>query len=266
MDSKGIIVAGLGLGALLVAVGACSQARRSDSVPNNGSTTQGDNVAISGGVMGSSDHPLQCPASGDSASNLNTGDVAGPARITGDAPTQVGWFGPPFAPAAPDAPPVCDTPNPTPTVVDRDRDIHYNEFFFKNWTNADACISVFSITDDHLDSGFLQIGAYVGPFDPNDIAANVVAAYSHEPVAHFSFKVPASANFEVVMMAEAPVNPDGTPGSPLNVDYTLAITNCGTMPDGGAGNETDAGSSSSSSSGGNEADAGTSSGGNGQTW
>ena len=210
--------------------------------------------------FGSSDQPNDCGSYMGDAS-FPEGHAGGPASFTGHitsagSPAQNGWFGPPLVGAQGDYNAhSCDTPNPTPTVRDQARDNHYNEIFLRNWTDADACISVWGFHNEHLDAyeGW-QIGAYVGAFDPNDIVKNNVAACGGG-VAHFSFKVPAKAAFEIVVMAEAPhaSDPDPTQYAPVDVNWSINVANCGQPGDAGT------------SSGGMSSSGGTSSGGGGMS-
>ena len=293
MGSKRFAVMGLGLGALLVAVGACGQGSRHDGRAR----ANGSSAAVTGDVIpcqvlfpshcptcsnycggNGTGAPMECFASGD-AEPLN--DVrGGPSWILSNNflypfdPRQDGWFGPPFAPTTPPGTPTCDTPNPVPSVIDRgltqSGEIESAPFRFRNWTDEDACISVYATKGTtpvlpDVNSGTLQIAAYVGPFDPNDIQQNVVAASA--PVSdaggamHIAFKVPANTNFEVILIGKPVVH------ERLSAEYNVFVAGCGqvsTDTDAGASSSS-SGGASSSSSGGNGNDAGSSDNG-GKTW
>src|SRR4051794_18550571 len=100
MQSKGTVVAGVGLGALLIAVGACGQESRSDTASKNGSSTQaGNGSPADTEVMACTDvsgHPIM-------------------GFMSIDAPTMNGSFlphgaTPPAPPPITDVAPTCDKP------------------------------------------------------------------------------------------------------------------------------------------------------------
>jgi hypothetical protein len=243
MQSKGMVIASTALGAALLI--ACSSSKRGEDSRQAQSGVQKD--------FGSADQPNDCGSYTGDATGIRTdtdGAQFGGDITSADSPAQNGWFGPPLTDTSGDYDShSCDTPNPTSTVRDQGRDIHYNEIFLKNWTDADACISVWGSRQAHLDAAMgWQVAAYVGAFDPNDIAKNNVGAWMGG-VAHFAFKVPANATFEIVVMAEAPYV-DGTKVNDVRVHWGLNVANCGEQQGGGGGSSSGGSSSGGSSSGG----------------
>jgi hypothetical protein len=266
MHSKRINVAGMGLGALLVALGACGQASRSDAVSNSGSTTQGDNTSPTDAeVMACTD------VTGQQISDF----------LTTEAPTMNGSFLPHGStPSAPppttDVAPTCDNPLAMPAVA-AGNDFHYQSYTFANDGDGAACVSVL------FQLGFIRNGprieelsgvetlAYLDSFDPTDIQKNYIAGYfglefgngmpapntadfafgAAGIMAPFSFMVPAHRKFVVVASGKEAPPQDVPPGqTALLFPYTLEVTNCSGQSDAGV----------------NETDAGPSSGGNGRTW
>jgi hypothetical protein len=172
MQSKSMVVAGLGLGALLVAVGACSQASRSETLPKNGSTTQRDNAPSTDAQV------MAC-------TDVTGGQIGG--FMSTDAPTMNGSFlphgsKPPAPPPTTDIAPTCDKPLAMPPVA-AGNDFHYHSYTFANDGDAAACVSV------TFDLGFIKSGpkgdvlsgvetlAYLDRFDPTDIEKNYLAGY-----------------------------------------------------------------------------------------
>jgi hypothetical protein len=270
MKSKHKVLAASGLGATLLlsftAFAGCEGSGNGNGTP--GATSQ----SIVPGPFDDPEHPLQCNASGDSAPPAHGVDT--PAAITNASlsstfsPSQVGWFGPPFAPMAAPGTPTCDGVNPTPTVIDSARDVRYNRFAFKNWTNADACISAFAYDDvPPVPHSQMQLAAYVGHFfDPTDILLHNVAASAPADDIHLSFSVPAGMEFEIVVIGAGPLDRS----APTDIQYHLFVTNCGQMPDGGVDGggvvTSDAGITSDGGSSAADASVDGSTGGVGKTW
>ena len=249
-----------GLGMSLVALGACSQASRSDTPPNNGSSTQGDNGS---------------PADAEvTACTDVTGNQLG-GLVTTDLPAMNGNFlphgsMPPAPPLTTDVAPTCDKPLAMPPVAPGS-DFHYQSYTFANDGDGAACVTVeFDLGRiingpmPDVESG-VQTLAYLDDFDAADITKNYIAGYYGlqfgnlvpAPIdasfhsgsagirAHFSFHVPAHAKFVVVVSGKEDHDP--AQWTTLYMPYDLAVTNC-------------TGQSSS------ETDAGSSSGGNGKSW
>lgn len=265
MQSKGTVLVSTALGAALVVFAGCQTSRVGEAQSHGGSAAS--DFQAQPGPYDDPAHPLQCPTNGDAEppDGLNGPSFIVRATLLYPFPLeQAGWFGPPFAPTSPAGTPTCATPNPTSTVIGLDRSgvtaIRSDAFQFRNWTDAAACISVYATTIAPYDKGgSMQIAAYVGPFDRSDIAKNNVAASAPGDTAHIAFEVPASTNFEVVVIGASLVDADGNPAAGeagrLDIDYALYVSNCGQAPDGGGS------SSGSASSGGGSSSGGSSSGG-----
>lgn len=253
MQSKGIALASTALGAALVVFSGCGQPSKRDgdtrataSAAGSGPGSPGTCTRVGPNPFNDPDHPLVCKASGDAAPPAHGVDTDASivnASLWTFSPTQIGMFGPPFAPMASDGTPTCDAPNAAPTVVDQAGDVRYNDFVFTSSAGADTCVSAY-VWDDvpPVPSTKMQLAAYIGMFDPCDIAKNVIAASAPADDIHLSFKVPAGATFEVVVIGAGPVNADGTPKAPGSLgNYHLFVANCG---DGSGGGSSSGGSSS----------------------
>jgi hypothetical protein len=246
----------------VLALVACSSTKRTGEDPQRSSSAAGEGTADQPNSCGAYVGDAELPEQHGGMAPLFEGD------LTKDSPPQNGRFGAPFTLRDNDGWTAhsCDTPNPKPTTADMGRDIRYDELFFKNWTDSEACISVYGhLYDADSVAMNLQFGAYVGGYDPALIEVHNVGAGGGDFgfwVAHYAFKVPAHTDFEIVVSAEAPYSSDGTKTADVDVHWQLQVSNCGEP---GTGGSTSSSSSSSSSSGpsGSSDDAGT---GTGKTW
>jgi hypothetical protein len=253
--------------AAVLALVACSGAKRASEDSQRTSSADG---------VGTADQPNGCGTYVGDAERPpyhGGGEAVFTGHLSEGSKLQNGRFDAPFTPRGDLwTAHSCDTPNPKSSSTDFGRDVRYDELFFKNWTDADACISLFAVWDDfsHV-AGTLQFAAYIGGFDPGNIELhNVGVGGGANPpdtgldgVAHYAFKVPAHTDFEIVASAEAPYTSDGTKTGDVDISWKVQISNCG-EPEAGGGTSS-GGTSSSSSSGSSDDDGGTGTG-TGKTW
>jgi hypothetical protein len=271
MHSRGIL-AGVGLSALLVGVGACGQGSHSDTASKNRSAAQGEKASPDAQVTACTD------------ANGQFSQISG--LMTADAPTMNGYFlphgsAPPDPPPNTDVAPTCDAPLAMPPVAAAS-EFHYQSYTFANDGDAASCVSV------TFNMGFITEGppiefvkgvetlAYLDSFDPADLTKNYLASFrglqfgdgTSAPIdaccstaagifANFSFEVPAHAKFVVVVSGQEAARQDvPADKSVLYFPYSLDVTNCNGHSDDAGGGVT------------NEPDAGTSDGGGGtaKTW
>ena len=298
MQSKRMVVAGFGLGALLVAVGACGQGSRSDTASKNGSTTQGDNASPAASKNGSTTQgdnaspavlrngttTLGDNASAEDAHVMACTDVTGHqigVLMSTSSPTMNGSFlphgsAPPAPPPTTDVAPTCDNPLAMPPVA-AGSDFHYQSYTFANDGDATACVSVlFSL-------GFIMNGpileelsgvetlAYLDRFDPTDIQKNYIAGYFG---LEFGNGMPAPNTADFASGAAGIIAPFSFK-VPAHAKFVVVVSGKEKPPQDLPPGQTallfpytlDVTNCSGQSDGGrSETDAGTSSGGTGKTW
>lgn len=177
-----------------------------------------------------------------------------------NAPKQKGQF----VRSSPGTPPSsCSSVNLAPGV-DTSFDPPYHAFVFKNWHQSAQCISVQLLINARGDGdGGMHPAAYLGSFDPENIAANFLGDMRTDPgeTAGFWVTVPAQAEFVIVVSGTRP---------PVARHYSLFVGGCGDEPadqpadggtgGGGGGSPTDAGSGDDGGADDDE------SGGGGKSW
>lgn len=132
---------------------------------------------------------------------------------------------PESGPAPPSS--TCAAPDCPPGVQDSDKQYFFDSYRFRNWSNANACVSITVYRNNvYGGNGPFQVAAYLGGFDPTDVERDYLGAVhgDNEEVYDFSVNVPAQSDFILVLNGAHPV---GTAEALLATPYYFFVGGCG---------------------------------------